>query len=65
VVDGEAHQLAPALEQERVAQGQPVDDLDLLADVHAPAHRVGDAVEAGQGGLLLGLLQRGEPAHVQ
>src|ERR1700694_185414 len=58
MVDAEADQIAAALDQHGVAEGQPVDDLDLLGDVEPAAHRVGDAVEARERGLLLGLLER-------
>src|SRR5437016_1406669 len=57
MVDPEGDQIAAALDQHGVAEGQPVDDLDLLGYVEAAAHRVGDAVEARERGLLLGLLE--------
>ena len=63
MADREPDQIAPPLEQQRVSEGQTVDDLDLLRQIHAAADRVGDPVDAREGGLLLRLLERGEAAH--
>src|SRR5439155_1321035 len=63
VADREPDQIAPPLEQQRVSEGQAVDDLDLLRQIHAAADRVGDPVDAREGGLLLRLLERGEAPH--
>ena len=37
VADGEADQRAALLEEQRVAEGEAVDDLDLLGEVEPPA----------------------------
>src|SRR5712692_6585664 len=58
VANGEADDLAPLLEQERVAQGEAVDDLDFLAQVHTAPEGIGHAADLLHGLLLLGLLER-------
>src|SRR5437764_851855 len=65
VDDGEADHIAPLLEEEGVAEGETVHDLDLLAHVHAAVEGVGDAPHPLHGRLLLRLLQRGVASDAQ
>src|SRR5262249_110350 len=59
----EADDVAPLLEEQGVAEGEPVHDLDFLAQLHAGPDAVGDAAHPLHHRLLLRLLQRGVAAH--
>src|SRR5712692_11319289 len=65
VHDGKADHIPPLFEEQGVAEGETVYDLDLLAEVHATVERLGDATHPLHGGLLLRLLQRGVPADAE
>src|ERR1700737_3528581 len=63
VADREPDDLAALLEQERVAEGEPVDDLDLLGEIEPAPEAVGDAADLLHHLLLARLLERRVAAH--
>src|SRR6266481_3148200 len=65
VDDGEADDLPALLQQQGIAERQPVDDFDFLAEVHAAPDAVGDPSNPEHGGLLPRLFERGVAAHAE